>query len=166
MSDRSRCEAGSRMEPEVEDLQAELSDEHWLLIAELFANPDPSPKGGRPMADPRACFEGVLWMLRSGARWKDLPPRFPSRSTVHRRFVEWVGSGVLDRAWRRLMRKLDREHKIDWREGFADGTFAPAKKGANTSARPSEARGPRSWSSPTRRGCRCRSTSLRPARPR
>ena len=166
MSDRSRCEAGSRMEPEVEDLQAELSDEHWLLIAELFANPDPSPKGGRPMADPRACFEGVLWMLRSGARWKDLPPRFPSRSTVHRRFVEWVGGGVLDRAWKRLMRKLDREGKIDWREGFADGTFASAKKGGNTSARPSGARGPSSWFSPTHPGCRCRSTSLRPARPR
>lgn len=166
MDDRSRESAGSRTEPETEDLQAELSDEHWLLIAELFANPKPSAKGGRPMADPRACFEGVLWMLRSGARWKDLPPRFPSRSTVHRRFVEWVGSGVLDRAWRRLLQKLDREDKIDWQEGFADGTFAPAKKGGNASARPSGARGPRSWSSPTVAACRCRSTSLRPARRR
>lgn len=134
------------MEPEVEELQAELSDEHWLLIADLFANPKPSPKGGRPMADARACFEGVLWMLRSGARWKDLPSRFPSRSTVHRRFVEWVGSGVLDRAWKRLLRKLDYAGQIDWREGFADGTFASAKKGASTSARPSEAKGPSSWS--------------------
>lgn len=147
MSDRSRVEAGSRMEPEVEELQAELSDEHWLLIADLFANPKPSPKGGRPMADARACFEGVLWMLRSGARWKDLPPRFPSRSTVHRRFVEWVGSGVLDRAWKRLLRKLDGEGQIDWREGFADGTFASAKKGGSTSARPS------SWSWPTGVAC-------------
>lgn len=32
MTDRSRCRAGSRMEPEAEDLQAELSDEHWLLV--------------------------------------------------------------------------------------------------------------------------------------
>jgi transposase len=154
------------MEPETEDLQAELSDEHWLLIADLFANPTPSPKGGRPMADSRACFEGVLWMLRSGARWKDLPPRFPSRSTVHRRFVEWVGSGVLDRAWKRLVRKLDRERRIDWREGFADGTFAPAKKGVNTSARPSGAKEPSSWSFPTRPAFRCRSTSPRRAVPK
>lgn len=154
MSDRSRASAGSRMEPEAEDLQAELSDEHWLLIADLFANPKPSPRGGRPMADSRACFEGVLWMLRSGARWKDLPPRFPSRSTVHRRFVEWVGSGVLDRAWKRLLRRLDKAGQIDWREGFADGTFASAKKGANTLARPSGARGPRSWCWPTRTASR------------
>jgi len=166
MTDRSRCDAGSRMEPETEDLQAELSDEHWLLIADLFENPKPSPKGGRPMVDPRACFEGVLWMLRSGARWKDLPSRFPSRSTVHRRFVEWVGEGTLDRAWKRLMRLLDREGKIDWREGFADGTFAPAKKGANASARPSEAKEPKSWYWPTREACPCRLTSLRRAKPR
>lgn len=58
MTDRSRCDAGSRMEPNTEDLQAERSDEHWLLITDLFANPKPSPQGGRPMADPRACFEG------------------------------------------------------------------------------------------------------------
>ncbi|MEQ8667871.1 MAG: hypothetical protein RIC12_01780 [Pirellulales bacterium] len=44
MTDRSRCDAGSRMEPENEELQAELSDEHWLLIADLFENPKPSPK--------------------------------------------------------------------------------------------------------------------------
>ncbi len=68
MTDRSRSDAGSRMEPESEDLQAELSDEQWLLIADLFANPDQGPQGGRPMADPRTCFEEVLWMLRSGAR--------------------------------------------------------------------------------------------------
>ncbi|MEM6798686.1 MAG: transposase [Planctomycetota bacterium] len=166
MTDRSRVLAGSRMEPGGEDLQAELSDEHWLLIADLFANPKPSPKGGRPMASPRACFEGVLWMLRSGARWKDLPPRFPSRSTVHRRFVEWVGDGTLERAWKRLLRKLDREGKIDWREGFADGTFAPAKKGASRSARPNAARGPSSWSSPTPKVCRSRSIPRRLAKPK
>lgn len=164
MSDRSRVRAGSRMEPAVEDLHAELSDEHWQLIADLFANPKPSTKGGRPMADPRACFEGVLWMLRSGARWKDLPSRFPSRCTVWRRLVEWTDDGTLDRAWKRLLRRLDREGRIDGREGFADGTFAPAKKGANTSARPSGARGPRSWSSPTPAACRSRSTSLLPAK--
>ena len=106
-----------------------ISTGFYSLSQNLDLLAEPGPKGGRPITDPRACFEGVLWMVRSGARWKDLPPRFPSRSTVHRRFVEWVGGGVLDRAWKRLMRRLDREGQIDWREGFADGKFATAKNG-------------------------------------
>ena len=81
------------------------------------------------MADPRACFEGVLWILRSGARWKDLPPRFSSYATCWRRFVEWTDNGALDKAWARLLRKLDKSGRVDWSEGFADGTFASAKKG-------------------------------------
>ena len=148
MSQRSRDCTGSRMEPTTLDYVPELNDEQWSLIADLFENPDPSPAGGRPMADARACFEGVLWMLRSGARWKDLPRCYPSRSTVHRRFVEWVGGGVVDQAWKRLVRKLNYQGKIDWREGFADGTFSPAKKGVNTLVLPNEAREPRSWSFP------------------
>ena len=120
------------MEPNTNSLQPELTDEQWLLIADLFANPTPSPRGGRPMADPRACFEGVLWVLRSGARWKDLPARFPGYATCWRRFVEWTGNGALDKAWRRLINKLDRAGRIGWEESFADGTFSPAKKGATT----------------------------------
>lgn len=129
MTDRSRSFAGSRTEPDACNLQPELNDEHWSLIADLFANSPPSPKGGRPKSDPRACFEGILWVLRSGARWKDLPPRFPSYVTCWRRFVEWSGSGTLEKAWKRLVRKLDRNGQVDWQEGFADGTFASAKKG-------------------------------------
>lgn len=61
MSNRSRSEAGSReagsrMEPTEFDFDPELNDEQWELIADLFANPDPSPEGGRPKADARACF--------------------------------------------------------------------------------------------------------------
>ncbi|MEM9352116.1 MAG: hypothetical protein AAGA92_03810 [Planctomycetota bacterium] len=56
------------MEPAIEDLQAELGDGLWLLIADLFANPAPGPRCGRPVADPRGCFEGLVWILRSGGR--------------------------------------------------------------------------------------------------
>ena len=131
MTDRSRDSAGSRIEPDTRALRPELSDEQWLLIADLFANAKPSPKGGRPRVDPRACFEGILWVLRTGARWKDLPSRFPSYPTCWRRFDEWTNSGALEKAWRRLINKLDRAGQVDWREGFADGTFASAKKGVS-----------------------------------
>ena len=132
--------AGSRTEPE-----SELSDEQWLLIEDVFVNPQPSAKGGRPREESRRCVEGILWVLRTGARWKDLPKSFPSPSTCWRRHQEWTKTGAWSQAWARGLRKLDRQGKLDWNESTADGTFASAKKGENTSARPSGARGPRSW---------------------
>ena len=124
-----RNQTGSRTEP-----KPELTDKQWLLIADLFADPDPSPAGGRPRVAPRPCLEGILWVLRSGARWKDLPERFPSPSTCWRRHVEWTTDGVLEKAWRRLLQKLDRCGRLRWDESFGDGTFVPAKKGTKASA--------------------------------
>jgi transposase len=100
------------------------------LIANLFPQAAPSPKGGRPPAPTRDCAEGVLWVLRSGARWKDLPKCFPSPSTCWRRFRDWTEAGIWKQAWARLLRKLDCRGRIDWSESMADGTFASAKKGA------------------------------------
>lgn len=112
------------------ELDKQLTDEQWLLIANLFPDPPPSPKGGRPRAPTRDCVEGILWVLRSGARWKDLPQGFPSPPTCWRRFREWTEAGIWKQAWARLLRKLDRGGRIDWSESMADGTFASAKKGA------------------------------------
>ena len=81
MPDRSRLEAGSRMEPVACLVSSQLTDEQWRLISDLFAAAKPNPHGGRPRADPRQCLEGILWVLRSGARWKDLPRSFPSYVT-------------------------------------------------------------------------------------
>ena len=66
--DRAEAHRGSRMEPE-----PQLSDEQWSLIADLFPDAPPSEKGGRPRRTARECVEGILWVLRSGARWRDLP---------------------------------------------------------------------------------------------
>ena len=134
--------SGSRTEPKYE-----LTDEQWQLIADLFPHKKPSRKGGRPGADPRACFEGILWILRTGAPWKDLPSRFPSPTTCWRRLNEWTQAGLWEKAWGRLVRKLDRQGKVHRDESFADGTFSPAKKGANSLAKRNAVREPRSWSS-------------------
>ena len=63
---RGRNCTGSRTEP-----KPQLTDEQWLLIADLFPHEKPGKLGGRPAIPPRPCLEGVLWVLRSGARWKD-----------------------------------------------------------------------------------------------
>lgn len=156
MSKRSR-KSGSRMEP-----KSELTDEQWRLIAEFFPHDSHPGKRGRPPIEPRACVEGILWVLRSGARWKDMPDRFPSYATCWRRFQEWTASGVWEKVWSRLLRVLHRQGRIDLSETTADGTFSSAKKGAISSARPSGAREPRPWFSPTPMGCRSRRLSPAP----
>ena len=130
MSKRSRLQeaerpAGSRMEPE-----PQLTDEQWSLIADLFPDELPSEKGGRPRRSSRECVEGILWVLRTGARWRDLPAHFPSPPTCWRRFRAWTEAGLWRLAWARLLRKLDRRGRIDWEEAMADGSFSSAKKGA------------------------------------
>ena len=158
MTDRSRVCAGSKMEPDVRLARAELSDEQWALISDLFPVPPVDPRGGRPRADVRRCLEGILWVLRSGARWKDLPRSFPSYVTCWRRFTEWSLSGVWDRAWERLIKELDKQGQVNWDEGFADGTFSAAKKGAIALALPSAAKAASSWSWSTGTACHWQST--------
>jgi transposase len=126
MANRSRVmDAGSRMEPDLL-----LTDEQWQQIADIFPHDSPGPEGGRPRHEPRACIEGILWVLVTGARWKDMPRRFPSYATCWRRFKAWTEAGLWQKAWSRLVRKLDRLGRVDWEQSLADGTFSPAKKGA------------------------------------
>ena len=113
---------------------SELTDSQWAHIAPLLPEPKASPQGGpKPIAN-RPVFEGILWVLRSGARWKDLPERYPSPSTCWRRLRRWEEQGIWLKAWRTLLGQLDEQGQLDWAETFADGSFAPAKKGGPVSA--------------------------------
>jgi len=67
-----------------------LTDEQWSLIQPLFDEPHVVQTRGRPMRDAREVMNGVLWILRSGTQWSDLPGRFPPYQTCHRRFQAWV----------------------------------------------------------------------------
>ena len=123
-SAEAESNVGSMMEPEYE-----LTDDQWGLISDLFVDPPASPLGGRPRAPSRACFEAIAWILRTGARWRDLPGHFPSHPTCWRRLKQWSESGLFKKAWSRLVNKLDRQGEIDREESMADGTFSSAKKG-------------------------------------
>jgi transposase len=104
----------------------ELRDNQWALIEPLL----PAQKcRGRPRADDRRTLNGILWVLRSGARWKDLPPKYGSRSTCHRRLQEWQEQGVWEHIWLTFLGALDQLGKLDWSKAFLDGSFVPAKKG-------------------------------------
>src|SRR4051794_37545054 len=130
---------GSRTAP-----KSFLSDSQWVLLDDLLADPPPSPLGGRPRVPPRACLEGIIWVLTSGARWQDLPERYPSPSTCWRRLREWTDDGRFLAAWELLLGKLDRLKGINWEEAIGDGSFVRAKKGAPTSVMVVRAKAPQS----------------------
>jgi len=142
-----------------------LTDELWLKIEPLLPKPKRSDKGGRRRIGNRLVFEGILWVLRSGARWKDLPEVYPSPSTCWRRLQEWEGQGVWLRAWRALLAELDEQGQLNWAEIFADGSFAPAKKGGSAWVRPNVEKVQSGWWWATARVFRWESSwSRRPRR--
>lgn len=123
-----------------------LSDEQWELIEPLLPEPPRrKDKRGRPWAANRPCFEAILWILQTGAAWRFLPEKFPSPATCWRRLKQWEEAGVWLAAWRALLSGLDEKGLLRWDETFLDGSFAPAKKGAQPSAKPSAARVQSGW---------------------
>lgn len=126
----------------------ELTDSQWSVLEPFFAGKEPGGRG-RPRRQPRPVVEGVLWVCRSGAPWKDLPGRYPPYQTCHRYFQRWNSEGVWDRVLRALADHLFEKGEIDIRECFIDGTFSSAKKGAIVLERLGVARAPRSWRSQT-----------------
>ena len=117
-----------------------LTDEQWERIAPYLPEHPRSPKGGRPPADDRECLEGILWLLRTGARWCDIPVDLPSGSTCWRRLRDWAGEGVLPDIHAILIEELDELGELDFDELLADATFIRAKKGAPMWEQPRPAR--------------------------
>ena len=102
-----------------------LTDEQWLLICDLF----PSPKAtGRPPSDPRDIMDGILWILRTGAPWRDLPVEFGKWSTVWNRFDRWNAEGVLDQVLQRLRSARFDTGAVDAELWCVDGTSIRAAR--------------------------------------
>ena len=125
--------------------RTQLTDERWAKIEPLLPKFKRSRKGGRKPVENRRILEGILWVLRSGARWQDLPDEFPSPSTCWRRLHDWEEQDVWLDIWRAFLSELDEKGQLDWAETFADGSFAPAKKGAPVSERPNAERVRSGW---------------------
>ena len=124
----------------------DLTDEQWEILEPLIPKPPRREDGrGRPWRDPRDVLNGVLWILRTGAPWKDLPERYPPYQTCHRRFQRWIEEGVLGTVLETLAEDLEERGEIDLSECYIDGTFVAAKKGGRASERPSGAKVRKSW---------------------
>jgi transposase len=110
---------------------AQITDEmiDWLIAR--IPDPPRSPLGGRPQVDKRRVLRGIFWMLDNGAKWKDLPSEFGSKSTVHRWFQTWVRAGVFETIMRDAGRMVEERGAYRLYECFVDGTFSKARGGGD-----------------------------------
>ncbi len=113
---------------------ADLTDGQWEYIR-LFVKWEqeqrqrPDGRGGR-WSDARRVLNGVLWILRTGAPWQDLPPRYGPSSTCHRRFQQGVQSEVREGILWALCEDLLARGELGLEESFVDASFIGAKRGA------------------------------------
>jgi transposase len=120
----------------------ELTDEQFAKLAPLL--PPEKPATGRPNKDHRTVLDAILWRLRTGAPWRDLPERFGPWETVYSRFRRWQRAGVWARVLAELQRQADADGELDWVLHFVDGTVVrahqhaagAAKKGGPRASRP------------------------------
>ena len=108
-----------------------LTKEQLDWLVERIPDAPRSPLGGRPTADKRKTLRGIFWMLDNGAKWKDLPRRFGSKSTVHRWFQEWTREGVFEQVMRDAGRCVEEGEGYRVYECFIDGTFCKARGGGD-----------------------------------
>ena len=105
-----------------------LTDEQWNLIADIF----PLPKAtGRPPTPPRLVVDAILWILRTGSQWRDLPSEFPPWRTIWDRFDKWNAAGILDEVLNRLRAAKVDLGKIDGTLWCVDGTIVRAARCAS-----------------------------------
>lgn len=108
----------------------ELSDAQWGRIGGLLPGKLSDP--GRSAVDNRLFVNGVLWVLRSGARWSDLPERYGKYKTVHKRFTRWARAGVWERIFTVLAKDRDNDYlMIDSSIVRAHAQAATGQKGGS-----------------------------------
>ncbi len=106
-----------------------VDDALWTALAPRLWVEKPRKKPGRPRHDDRPLLDGILWLLRTGAQWTQVPAAFGPKSTCHARFQEWVGSGAFARAWTVLLTAYDDLVGLDLTWQVADGCLTKAPLG-------------------------------------
>jgi transposase len=102
-----------------------LKDDQWKLIADIF--PDP-PTMGRPPRDPREIVDGILWILRTGSPWRDLPEEFGPWQTTWGTFNKWNDEGIVRQVLERLQAAFVDIGEIDHELWCVDGTTSRAHR--------------------------------------
>lgn len=106
----------------------ELTDEQWAAVERHFKRR--KRRTGRPGRDPRVMLNGIVWILATGAPWRDLPERFGPWQTVYHHFRDWTKRGVFAKVIEDLQIKLDKAGLIDWDLWCVDGASVRAARAA------------------------------------
>jgi transposase len=108
--------------------RGDLTDQQWQQLRPLL--PPQKPTTGRPAGDHRTIINGILWVLRTGAPWRDLPERYGPWPTVASRFYRWRKDGLWDRLLRLVQQQSNIRGKVNWELHYVDGTMVRAHQHA------------------------------------
>jgi transposase len=108
--------------------RGDLTNTQWERLQPLL--PPQKPKTGRPAVDHRRILNGMLWILRTGAPWRDLPERYGPWRTVASRFYRWQQAGVWERLFSAVQAQADADGQINWDVQYVDGTIIRAHQHA------------------------------------
>lgn len=105
----------------------ELTDEAWARLEPLLPS---NRRRGHPWSDHRTVLNGILWVLHTGAPWRDVPGRYGPWKTVYNRFRRWSRDGTFLRMLQALQLRLDEKGRIDWSLWCVDGSSIRASRAA------------------------------------
>ena len=111
-----------------------VSDDLWGRVGPIILELDPPAETGRKRGDDRAAFNGIIFRLRSGVQWSQLPREFGSKTAVHRAMQRWIAPGVFERVWSSLIAECEELGGVDWQWESADAAMGKARFGGITSA--------------------------------
>ena len=106
----------------------ELNDTHWAILEPFM--PKPSKKGGRPWNDHRQTINGILWKLKTGAQWRDIPERYGAWQSIYDRYSYWRKTGFWDVLMRTLQGELRKRGMLDTEKFNIDATYVRASRSA------------------------------------
>ena len=114
-----------------------VSDELWAVCEPLIPLAKVSPKGGRPRIGNREALTGILFVLKTGVAWEDLPQEMGCGCgmTCWRRLTEWQAAGVWERLHQAMLSKLRQADRIDWSRALLDSGMVPTPLGGENAGR-------------------------------
>lgn len=107
----------------------EVPDPLWQRILPLLQAFWPTKTTGRHHADWRKALNGIIFRMRSGCQWEQLPRKFGPKSTVHDWFQRWSAGGVMQRIWEVVAQECEELGEVDWQWQAADGRLGKARFG-------------------------------------